>query len=97
MNKIQSKFYLKVIDLYEKKDMPTHVFLGLYNTLLKELSLVKTEEVSLDHIKLIEKSMLFYAEQQDFEKALILKKIIKKYNEIIKERDNLKNNDREAN
>jgi len=87
MNEIQSTFYLKVINLYEEKDMPLSVFVGLYEILFTELSLVGSDEVSLDHTMLMEKCMLFYAEQQDFERAGLLKRFIESSLEVFRARD----------
>ena len=73
MNDTQAQFYLDVIRVYTEKEVPDDLFRKLFATIFIDLSQTGPDELSLVHTELMEKAQLYFAEQEEFKRAQILK------------------------
>ena len=76
MDKKQIEFYKNTINKYkENVGKFSHSEIeSLYNVVFAEIAVVKPDNLSLEHTELMEKCQDFFADNEDFDKAALLKR-----------------------
>ena len=73
MNSSRAEFYIKVISVYKEKEVPQDKVEDLYNIIFIELSMTKPENLSAEHVCLMEDSQKHFVEIEDFKRANFMK------------------------
>ncbi len=68
-----AEFYLKVLQVYDDKQVPGKVMRQALNMVFRELSQTNPEDLSKEHSILMENVIPRFAEHEEFEKAALIK------------------------
>jgi hypothetical protein len=73
MTEEQARFYIKVINLYIKKEVPENHMNKMVDLSYIELSLVEADNLSLVHAELMETLEKVFAKEEDFLRAGLMR------------------------
>jgi hypothetical protein len=73
MEASRAQFYIKAINVYKEKEVPQDKLEDLYNIIFIELSMTDSENISLEHVCLMEESQKHFVEIEDFKRANFMK------------------------
>ena len=73
MNTERANFYLKSIAIYRDNQLPEDQIESLFNLIFVELSMTSPDELSIQHVCLMEDSEKHFAEQEDYKRANFMK------------------------
>ncbi len=83
-----AEFYLKVLQVYDDKQVPGKIMRQALDMIFRELSQVDPDELSKEHTILMEEVIPRYSEQEEFEKAALISEAQKGSLKILEARDN---------
>jgi len=82
-----AKFYASVIRVYENHGVPEKSFMYSLNTMFNELAAVDSDDLSKEHVDLMELASNKFSEFEDFDKAQALFDLKEAAIEVFKSRD----------
>ena len=87
-----AEFYLKVLQVYDDKQVPVKVMRQALDMIFKEFSQTNPEDLSKEHAILMENVIPRFSENEDFEKAALIKEAHKATLKVFEARgEHLKN------
>ena len=87
MRENHALFYIKAIDLYKEKGVPQKHVDQVIAIAVKELSILKADDLCKYHVDLMEKIMECFVEAEEFGKASVVRDQIKSALAVFESRD----------